>query len=629
MTFRWYTKILSAFLLVIAVVIIPGSLYLGANLKHFLMDQKEEELKRELHLAAYMVSDQVNISRYDSSRIRTLANQVGLSLQRRVTIISKDGKVLGDSGLNPETVDKLDDHSYRPEIMEAKAKGYGRSIRFSTTMQANTLYGAVPIFQKGTPMGYVRLALSLSQLERKIADLRWKLALVGGFTGLLAVLLSFFLTWEINRPLREITDMVKRMADGDLRQPFHLLPKSEFSDLTASLERMAKELLEKMDLLDTETGQLKTLLSNMQEGVMITDDKGRTILMNPFLEEVLGKKISWKKRTVQEVFMNSELQDAVETVMKGDPFQRLQLTVGRTPQRHFEVQVIPLTFSDRRRRAVAILHETTELRHLLKVRQDFVANASHELRTPLTSISGYVETLLSLSPTDPPEFQRFLSIIQKNVRRMNFLVSDLLDLAKLDAKELTEINLKKIRVEEVLNTAVQMVNDQAREKKIDLIVEKEGLPEGLIADWEEDRIVQALFNVLDNAVKYTPEGGRVQLTANLVRSSEFGVRGRNGSVSELTTQDPELHRDFLKISVEDTGIGIPKEHLSRIFERFYRVDKARSRELGGTGLGLSIVKHIVEAHGGTIQVQSIFGQGSTFTILLPLSKDLAADVSAG
>ncbi len=403
MSRRWYAKILLAFFLVIATVIIPGSLYVGANLKHFLMDQKEEELKRELKLAAYMVSDQLSIGRPDSSKILTLTNQVSLSLQRRVTIVSKDGRVLGDSGLSPEAVDRLDDHSYRPEIMEAKAKGYGRSIRFSTTMQANTLYGAVPIFQNGNPTGYVRLALPLSQLERKIADLRWKLALVGGFTGLLAVLLSFFLTWEINRPLREITDMVKRMADGDLRQPFHLLPKSEFSDLTASLERMAKELLGKMELLDTETGQLKTLLSNMQEGVMITDDKGRTILMNPFLEEVLGNKIPWKKRTVQEVFMNSELQDAVETVMKGDPFQRLQLTVGRAPQRHFEVQVIPLTFSDRRRRAVAILHETTELRHLLKVRQDFVANASHELRTPLTSISGYVETLLSLSPKDPPE----------------------------------------------------------------------------------------------------------------------------------------------------------------------------------------------------------------------------------
>lgn len=626
MSRRWYAKILLAFFLVIAIVIIPGSLYVGANLKHFLMDQKEEELRRELQLAAYMVSDQFDTSLSDSSKIQALTNQVSLSLQRRVTLISKDGRVLGDSGLSPETFDKLDDHSYRPEIMEARAKGFGRSIRFSTTMQANTLYGAVPIFLKGTLSGYVRLAFPLSQLESLITGLRWKLALVGGLTGLLAILLSFFLTWEINRPLREITDMVKRMAEGDLRQPFHLLPKSEFSDLTSSLEQMAKELLEKMDLLDTETGQLKTLLSNMQEGVMITDDKGRIILMNPFMEEVLKKKNSWKKRTVQEVFMNSELQDAVEIVMKGDPFRRVQLTVGRAPQRHFEVQVVPLTFSDRHRRAVAILHETTELRHLLKVRQDFVANASHELRTPLTSIMGYVETLFSLAPDEPPEIQRFLSIIQKNVRRMNLLVSDLLDLAKLDAKELTDGNLKKIRVEEIVTTAVQMVDDQAREKDIILIRETENLPNDVTACWEKDRIIQALFNVLDNAVKYTPPGGQVRLTANLVQHSAFSVQRKEEIDERRTTNDERA--DFIEITIEDTGIGIPKEHLSRIFERFYRVDKARSRELGGTGLGLSIVKHIIESYGGTVEVQSVLDQGSTFTLILPLSKKPSSEVSS-
>ncbi len=621
MSFRWYLKILSAFLLVIAIVVILSTFYLGANLKNFLMEQKEDELRHELKLAAYLVSNQPRSDQNDSLKIRSLANQVSTSLHRRVTIISKDGRVLGDSELSPEAVDRLDDHSYRPEILEAKTKGFGRSIRFSTTMQANTLYGAIPIFQEGRLSGYVRLALPLSQLDGLIANLRWELGLVGGVTGLLAILLSFFLTWSLNRPLREITDMVKRMAEGDLKQPFHLLPKGEFSGLTASLEGLANDLIEKMELLDTETGQLKTLLSNMQEGVMITDDKGRIILMNPFLEEVLGKKISWKKRSVQEVFMNSELQDAVETIMKGDPFQRLQLTVGRAPQRHFEVQVVPLTFGDRHRRAVAILHETTELRHLLKVRQDFVANASHELRTPLTSISGYVETLFSLAPPDPPELHQFLSIIQKNVKRMNLLFSDLLDLAKLDAKELSEINLKKVRAEEVLNTAMQMVGEQAREKKIDLLLEKESLPEELIAHWEEGRIVQVLFNILDNAVKYTPAGGRVQLTATLISDFGFGI----SDLGKETLLDPASQADFrhppsaIKISIEDTGIGIPKEDLARIFERFYRVDKARSRQLGGTGLGLSIVKHIVEAHGGTVQVQSTLNQGSTFTLILPLN----------
>ena len=535
MSFRWYLKILSAFLLVIAVVIIPSTFYLGANLKTFLLGQKEEGLRRELRLAAHLLTNQLDPSRMDSAKIGNLVKEVSSSLQRRATIISVDGRVLGDSELSPEAVDKLDDHSYRPEIMEAKAKGYGQSIRFSTTMQANTLYGAVPIFQKGVPSGFVRLALPLSQIERILGDLHWKLVGVGGMTGLLAVLLSLFLTWEINRPLREITDMVKKMAEGDLKQPFHLLPKSEFSDLKGSLECMSKELLEKIELLDTETGQLKTLLSNMQEGVMVTDEKGRVILMNPFLEEVLGRTISWKRRSVQEIFMNSELQEAFNLVMKGDPFQRLQLTIGRTPQRHFEVQVIPLTFSDHHRLAVAILHETTELRYLLKVRQDFVANASHELRTPLTSVSGYVETLLSIAPADPPELQRFLTIIQKNVKRMTLLVSDLLDLAKLDAKELTGLNLKKVNVEKILMTAGQMIADPAREKHIDFLMDTKNLPEGTLANWEEERIVQALFNILDNALKYTPEGGKIRLTSKAVQRSAFSETRNSTNDQRRTT----------------------------------------------------------------------------------------------
>lgn len=619
MSFRWYLKILSAFILVIAVVVIPSTIYIGANLKHFLMVQKEEDLKREIKLAAFRVSDHMTTGPYSLSKIQAIANQVSLSLQRRVTIISTDGRVLGDSGLDPETIDKVDDHSYRPEILEAKTKGFGRSIRFSTTMQANTLYGAMPIFQKDRLSGYVRLALPLSQLDGLIDALRWKLALVGGLTGLLAILLSFFLTWGINRPLREITDMVKRMAGGDLKQPFHLLPKNEFSDLTASLERMANELIEKMELLDTETGQLKTLLSNMQEGVMITDEKGRIILMNPFLALVLGEKSSWKKRTVQEVFMNSELQDAVETVLKGNPFKRLQLTFGRNLPRHFEVQVVPLTLNYLHPRAVAIFHDTTELQYLLKVRQDFVANASHELRTPLTSINGYVETLLSMVPPEPPEIKRFLSIMQKNVKRMNFLVSDLLDLAKLDVQEKSKITLEQVPVKEVLEAADQMIMDQAKEKKINFSKEIDAIPENLTAFWEKDRVLQALFNVLDNAVKYTPPGGQVRLTAEVI--ADFGFRISESGKNDLPKLTPQgefrTPQSAIKISIEDTGIGIPKEHLSRIFERFYRVDKARSRELGGTGLGLSIVKHIVESHKGTVGIQSVLNQGTTVTITLP------------
>ena len=620
MSYRWYLKILSAFILVILIVVIPSTFYLGSNLKQFLMNQKQEELRRELKLAGQMVSDYLSTGPKEKAKIQDLAIQIGTDLLKRVTIISRDGRVLGDSGLSSETLNKTEDHSNRPEILAAKSSGFGQSIRFSTTLQTNTLYGAVPIYQKNQIDGYVRLALPLSQVEDLVSGLRRKLIVAGVLTGILAILFSFFLTWSINRPLREITGMMKKMAEGDLKQPFHLLPKTEFRDLSSSLEYMANELTEKIGLLDVETNQMTTLLSTMQEGVLITDEKGRIILMNSFLEQVLDQKMPWKKRTVQEIFMNSEFQDAVESVLQGSSFMELEIVYGRDPQMHFDVQVVALFPGERSRRAVALFHDTTRLQYLLKVRQNFVANASHELRTPLTSISGYVETLLSLSSLEPPEVQRFLSIIEKNVKQMNFLVSDLLDLAKLDVQEKLDNKQEQIFVTEVLESAGQMIKNQAQQKGIAFSQEWNTIPQGLTAFWEKDRIVQALFNVLDNAVKYTATGGRIRLTAELI--SDFGSRisesEKNGKTKPGLQAELPNPQSAIKISVEDTGIGIPKEHLARIFERFYRVDKARSRELGGTGLGLAIVKHIVEAHGGVVQVDSVLDKGSTFTLILPL-----------
>ncbi|MGA3086029.1 MAG: ATP-binding protein [Thermodesulfobacteriota bacterium] len=620
MSSRWYLKILSAFILIILIVVIPSTFYVGSNLKKFLMDQKEEELRREVKLAGQMVADRFSTDPVDTAKMQNLSFQVGGDLQKRVTIISRDGRVLGDSGLISEAVNKMEDHSNRPEILAAKTRGFGQSIRFSTTLQANTLYGAVPIYQKNRLSGYVRLALPLSQVEDMVSGLRRKLILAGVLTGILAILFSFFLTWSINRPLREITAMMKKMAEGDLKQPFHLLPKTEFRDLSSSLEYMANELIEKIGLLDIETNQMTTLLSTMREGVLITDEKGRIILMNSFLEQVLDQKMAWKKRTVQEVFMNSEFQDAVESVLQGGSFKKLEIIYGRDPQMHFDVQVVALLPGERSHRAVALFHDTTRLQYLLKVRQDFVANASHELRTPLTSIGGYVETLFPLVSSDPPEVQRFLSIIQKNVKQMNFLVSDLLDLAKLDVQEKLDNKQEQILVTEVLETAGQMIKDQAKQKGIYFSHEWNTIPQDLTAFWEKDRIVQALFNVLDNAVKYTPAGGQVRLTAEII--PDFGSRIsesiKNDQSKPATQTELRNPQSAIKISVEDTGIGIPKEHLDRIFERFYRVDKARSREMGGTGLGLAIVKHIVETHGGTVQVQSTLGKGSTFIITLSI-----------
>jgi len=315
------------------------------------------------------------------------------------------------------------------------------------------------------------------------------------------------------------------------------------------------------------------------------------------------------------------LQDAVEAVLRGDPFQRLQVTFGRDLLRYFEVQVVSLSSAHHPLRAVALFHETTELRYLLKVRQAFVANASWELGTPLTSITGQLDTLLPLVSTDSPEVHQGLTAIRKEVKRLNLLVADMLELAKLDVQEKAKMNFERVKVREILETALEMVKGQAREKIISMDLEEENLSEEGTAFWEKDRILQALFNVLDNALKYTPSGGRVRLMAKYVRSMESRVRSEKGSVSGLTTPNSELHRDFLEITVADNGPGIPKDHLPRIFERFYRVDRAHSRALGGTGLGLSIVKHIVESHGGTVEVQSALGKGTTFILNLPMGLE--------
>ncbi len=319
MNLRRLTKILGTFILVIALMVIPSALYLESNLKNFLMTQKEEELKRDLNLAVWMLADRLSPNKNDPARIRQLIEELGRHLGQRVTLLSKEDRVIGDSLLNWELVDKAEDFSHSPEILAMKTKGYGQTARYSPEMQSNILFGAAPIRKEETLLGYVRIGLPLNQIEKAVSSQRWGLYLAGGLTVLLAAWLSFLLTKGMGRPLQELTEMVQRMDKGDFKQPFHLLAQSEIKELALSLESLAAGLTGKMELLETETSELKTLLSSMREGVLVTDEKGRIILTNPFLNEVLGGKVSWKKRSVQEAFMSAELQDAIEAVLKGGP----------------------------------------------------------------------------------------------------------------------------------------------------------------------------------------------------------------------------------------------------------------------------------------------------------------------
>jgi two-component system phosphate regulon sensor histidine kinase PhoR len=620
MDLRWAVKIFGAFILIVALLVIPADLYLTSRLNTLLLNRLEEGLKRDLQIAALITAETLSKHRSPSLMIQEAVLQVGRLLGERVTLLSPDGHILGDSHITPALLTKSEDMSHRPEILAVKTRGYGQAIRFSPDIQANALFGALPVRKDGTLVGYVRLALSLEQNERALTSQKEGLYLIAGMIVLSALLISLFLSGRIVRPLRELTDMVQAMDQGNYKQPFHLLTSRETQGLSLALESLANGLKEKMELLESETGELKTLLTAMREGVLVTDEKGRIILINPFLNEVLGGKDSWKKRSVQEAFMSAELQDAVEAVLKGDPFQKLHLSFGREAPRNFEVQVVALSSPRRQPRAVALFHETTELSYLLKVRQTFVANASWELDKPLTAMNQRLETLMPRVPENLTEVRQELISIHKEIKRLCLLVSDMLDLAKLDVLDQGGRVFERVAVQEVLKSAKEMIDKQASGKNLKIEMKVDHLPDPLFAQWEKDRIQQALFNVLDNAVKYTGEGGEIRLTAELV--SDFGS-GFSESEKELKTDQDQREgtrnpQSVIRISIADTGIGIPKDHLPRIFERFYRVDRDYSRQLGGTGLGLSIVKHIVEAHGGTVNVQTSVGKGTIFILRIPL-----------
>jgi two-component system, OmpR family, phosphate regulon sensor histidine kinase PhoR len=592
MWLKRYWKYFGLFVLCAGVMVALVSSHLSSNLRSRLLGQLKQELRKDLSHTAQSLQGPLRQFPIDRYQLDRLARELLRDNGERVSVISIDGRLLGDSARELQPLDQTDDYSHRPEIIMAREKGYGEIIRHSPFMNITALFAAAPVYRDKTLIGFVRLARPLTTVEDTVRFFRQKVILLTGLMGLLSLLFGVFLLWWMSQPLKELTVMAEQMAEGQLKQPLHLFPQSEFTPLALSLEKMSRDLRGKLDLLDAETSRLRAILLAMREGVLVTNEKGLITLINPFLRKLLGGKIQWEKRTVQEIFMNAELQNAVDAILQGESFHRLQLSLGWESPRFFEVQIVPLISVHLPQGAVVIFHDITDLKHLLKVRQDFVANASHELRTPLTAINGALETLLVLLPATDQDTAKFFTILQKNVRRMNYLVSDLLDLAKLEGQERAEMFLDEVNVAEVLKSALHSVSDLAQEKNISLNLDLSGISEGCSLFWERDRVQQAVFNLLDNAVKYTPPGGGVHLSAREAGKS-------------------------VVISVADTGLGIPKEHLARIFERFYRVDRDRSREMGGTGLGLSIVKHIVEAHHGTVEAQSELGRGSTFTLTFP------------
>jgi two-component system phosphate regulon sensor histidine kinase PhoR len=505
----------------------------------------------------------------------------------RITLVSPDGKVLADSQEDPL---KMDNHTGRPEIREALETGTGRAVRYSATIGHDMAYLAVRQHAgDGSPL-VIRYAVPLDRLSEALAGFRSGLWVVSLVILVLAGGISLLYHRALAARIERLKAFSHRIANGDFRGLPVDRKGDELADLTGTLNQTAAQLDATIRTLTEERNQSAAVLSSMAEGVVVIGPTQRVVFCNAaFRRAVNIENTAWEDRPVVEVIPNADLLGYIEQMRTGNAPVTSELVVGSVRTKSFAVTVTPIRSNGAAAGSVMVLHDITELRRLERARRDFAANVSHEFKTPLTAIQGFAETLLSGALEDKENSRRFLHIIRENAMRLGRLTDDLLKLAQIEAGKL-ELRLQPVAISEVIAPCLETTRPQADQKKI--ILEADYGPDLPTVNGDAVSLQQALQNLIDNAVRHSPPGGRI-----LVRAY---VEGSN-----------------LVISVADHGPGIPKTEQERIFERFYRADAARSRESGGTGLGLSIAKHLVEAHGGRIQVQSEVGVGSTFSMLLP------------
>jgi two-component system, OmpR family, phosphate regulon sensor histidine kinase PhoR len=528
--------------------------------------------------------------------MQELVGRIARSTGARVTLIAPDGRVLGESARGLGDLAAMDNHADRPEVRAALAGRQGRDLRHSTTIAAPLLYVAVPVRVDGRLVGALRLALPVSAVTASYATLHQVMLAGGAVTLLVALGIGVFVAGRVTRPVVEMQSIARQMSEGSFLVRAPTGSTDEIGMLGRSLNVMAGRLREKIGDLGQEQAKVTAILDAMVEGVVAVDGQEHVLLMNEQARAMFALgSARGEGKPFLEVIRNADLHEIFRAVHAGGE-AALQREIELTsPPRILGVNAVRLAASGDRSAAgpgvVLVLHDVTALRQLERVRTEFVANVSHELRTPLTAIQGYLETLLSGALEERENARRFLEIALRHSERLGRLLNDLTDLSNI---ELGKVALRRepVRIDEVVASVVGIIAPRAARAKVD--VTSHVPPDLPQVPADRDRLAQILINLVDNAVKYTPEGGSVTVTARRVAEST------------------------IETAVTDTGIGIPPADLPRITERFYRVDRARSRELGGTGLGLAIVKHLVMAHGGQLGIESEQERGTSVRFTLPI-----------
>lgn len=575
------------YLLIVSIALAALVFYASTSFKQFYLAQIERQLEAHARLVRTLLAKEPEKSEHE---VDAFCKTIGNELDTRITIILSSGRVIGDSEENPAN---MDNHADRPEIQAALSQEVGVSTRYSYTLEKDMMYVAIPKTRGEEIWGVARASTSVAALHQILDAMYRKMAPGSLCVCLLAGFVSFLIAYRISKPLAEIRQGALCFARGDLQHRLHVSGPQEINTLAEAMNCMAEQLDERINTVMKQRSELESMLSSMVEAVVIVDPDGRIIRSNQAAGTLFGFRVETaEQRHLQEIIRNMDVQRFMRaTLASPGPLEDvIVLGVGNEQFLRAHGTLLRTTAGEITG-ALLIFHNITRLKQLENMRRDFVANVSHELKTPITSISGFVETLQDGAINDSEHAKRFLDIIGRNAKRLSAIIEDLLSLSRIEQEEEKgDIQLNWQPLKPILETAVMVCDKKARDKHITIALLGD---DELRANVNADLLEQAVINLLDNAVKYSEA------------SSEVSVLARQSDTEVI-------------IAVKDSGCGISREHLPRLFERFYRVDKARSRKLGGTGLGLAITKHIVHAHHGTISIDSTPGTGSTFSITLPV-----------
>ncbi len=573
------------------IVILLTSIVVMVDAGFFIKQFDQEQTRDSLYARAKLLEMQLTVDVLkDNKKVNEICRNAGKAIETRITIIKPDGVVIADS---QEDSVNMNNHSDRPEIIAALNVQTGTSIRYSKTLKQQMIYVAIPIIRDGKIDVILRTSLPLKFINNAVNIVKIKLFYASLIILIISAMLSYFLYRKLSQPISEIRDQAIKFANNDFKRRLPHYNTSELDSLSVAMNFMAEQLYEKIRLTTQQNSELEAILTSMMEGVVAIDNQEKIIIMNSAASKLLGVDVNNSHgKKIYEVIRNSDFLRFLNKIVESGNLCEEEIvfhdnTVPKYMQSHGasirndKNEIIGM---------LIVLNDVTHLHRLEEIRRDFVANVSHELKTPITSIKGFVESLQDGAIDEPADAQRFLDIIARHADRLNNIIDDLLALSHIEQVGGKGMQLELAGVAMMLQNAVSSCEYKLTEKNINVVI---NCPDDLNVIMNSPLIEQAVINLIDNAAKYSESGTTVTLSADNI-------------LSELI------------IKVTDQGTGIPADALPRIFERFYRVDKGRSRKLGGTGLGLAIVKHIVQSHGGFAEVESVVGEGSTFTLHIPI-----------